>query len=129
MTHARLKKTACWKKDGGCQNNTTSSVEYSREGSKVDGINPLEALLGIWACNVPVWKHQSSALWACSVPVWERPASGARRESEPTGGRVVALSLFGVKSQETALTAPEGAGGSELLLLDERRESSVFSRE
>ena len=47
---------------------------------------------------------------------------------EPTGDRVVALSLFGVKSQGTALTAPEGTGGSELLLVDERRDYSVSSR-
>ena len=39
------------------------------------------------------------------------------------------LSLVGVKSQATALTAPDGTRGSDLLLLDERRGSSVFSRE
>ena len=37
----------CEKKDGGCQNNTTLSVEYSREGSKVNGANPSEVVLGI----------------------------------------------------------------------------------
>ena len=104
-------------------------MEYSREGSKVDVANPSEAVLGIRPCNVPVWEHQSSALWAYSVPGWERLASGARREPELTGGRVVALSLFGVKAQGTAPTAPEGAGGSELLLLDERRDSSASLRE
>ena len=64
-----------------------------------------------------------------SVPLWERPASGARRESEPTGGRVVALSLFDAKLREADLAAPERIGGSELFLLDERRDSSVLPRE
>ena len=41
------------------------------------------------------------------------------------GFRDVASSLFGVKSQKAAVTAPEGAGGSELLLLDERCDASV----
>ena len=49
----------CEKLEGGCQNNTTLSVEYSREGSKADGANPPEAVLGIWACNVPVREHLS----------------------------------------------------------------------
>ena len=35
----------CEKEDGGYQNNTTSSVEYSREGSNADGANPSEAVL------------------------------------------------------------------------------------
>ena len=103
-------------------------MEHSREESKVDGANPSEAVLGIWVCDVPVWEHQPSALWARTVPFWERPASGARRESEPTGACVVAWSLFGIKSQETTLAAPEGVGGSELFLLDEKREFSVLSR-
>ena len=33
-------------------------------------------------------------------------------------GLVVALSLFDVESRGTTTTAPEGTGGSELLLLD-----------
>ena len=40
--------------------------------------------------------------------------------SDPTVSRVVSPSLVGEKWQETALTAPDGAGGSKLLLLDER---------
>ena len=89
-------------------------MEYSREGSKADGANPSEAVLGIWACNVPVREHQ---------------ASGLRCESGPTVSRAVSPSLFIKKTQEAALTAPEGAGGSELLLLDERCDSSVDVRE
>ena len=89
-------------------------MEYSNEGSEVDGANSSEDVLRIWVCNVPAWAHQSSVLWAFSVFFWERPTSGAQRESETTVVRVAAVSLFGVKSQETALTAPEGAGGSEL---------------
>ena len=73
-----------------------------REGSKVDGANPSEAVLGIWVCSVPVWEHQSSAHWARSALLWERPASGARRESEPTGAPVVALLLFGLSGSRCA---------------------------
>ena len=59
-------------------------VEYSREGSKVDGANPSEAVLGIWVCNVPLWEHQSSALLACSVPLRNtRP----REHEAPSFGR------------------------------------------
>ena len=52
----------CEKEDGGFQN-TTLSVEYSREGSTADGANPSEAVMGIWACNVPVREHQASAVF------------------------------------------------------------------
>ena len=105
----------CEKYDGGCQNSTNLSAEYSREGSKADGANPTEAVLVIWAYDVPVREHR---------------ASGARCESEPTVSRLVSSSLFGEKSQEAALTAaPEGAGGSKLLLLDERCDYSVDLRE
>ena len=38
-------------------------MEYSREGSKADGSNPSKAVLGIWACNVPVREHQASAVF------------------------------------------------------------------
>ena len=41
----------------------------------------------------------------------------------------MSTSLFGEKSQEASLPAPEGAGGSELRLLDERCDSSVDLRE
>ena len=58
----------CEKKGGSFQNSTTLSVEYSREGSKVDVDNPSEAVLGIWVCNVPAWEHKSSALWAVASP-------------------------------------------------------------
>ena len=64
----------CEKEDGGYQNNTTSSVEYSREGSNADGAIPSEAVLGIWVCNVPVREHQASAVRACNVPVREHQA-------------------------------------------------------
>ena len=43
----------CEKKDGGCQNSTILSMEYSREGSKVDGSSPSEAVLGIWVYDIP----------------------------------------------------------------------------
>ena len=86
------------------------SVEYSREGSNVHGADPSEAVLGVWACNVPVWEQHFSVLWACSIPVWERPASGARRKSQPTGGRVVALSLFGVRIATTCQLRLKGQG-------------------
>ena len=111
--------------DRGCQDSTTLSVEYSREGLNADGANPSEAVLGIWACNIPVREHQASAVCACNVPVREHQASGARCESEPTVSRLVSPSLFGEKSEEADLTAPEGAGGSKLLLLEERCDSSV----
>ena len=65
----------CEKKDGGCQNNTTLSVEYSREGSNTDGANRSEAVLAIWACNVPVREYQASATWARNVPFREHQAS------------------------------------------------------
>ena len=47
----------------------------------------------------------------------------------PTVSSAVSPSLFGEKSKEDALTAPEGAGGFKLLLLDERCDSSVDIRE
>ena len=59
----------------GCQNHTTLSVECSREGSKADEANPSEAVLGIWACNVPVREHKASATRACNVPFREHQAS------------------------------------------------------
>ena len=90
---------------------------FERKGQNVNGVkNSLEAVLEILVTNVPVEEQQFSALWAGSVPFWERRASGTRRESEPTGGRVVVLSLFRVKSRETAFAAPEGAGGLGLFL-------------
>ena len=90
---------------------------------------PIGSRVGRLGLHDPLWKHQSSALWACSVPLWEHQASGAGCESEPTVSRVVASSLFGVKLHETALTAPEGGGGSDSFLLDERCDSSVHLRE
>ena len=108
-------------KDGGWQNNTTLSVDYSKEGSKA-------VLEKFRACNVPVLEHQAWALWACGVSLREHEVSGARRESDPSVSCVVASSLVGIKPQETALTAPEGASGSELFLLDERRDSPVIVR-
>ena len=96
------------------------SMEYSREGSKADGTNPSEAVLGIWAYTVPVREHQASAVWACNVPVREHQASGSRHESGPTDSRAASPSLFGEKLQEAALPAPEGAGGVKLRMLDER---------
>ena len=104
-------------------------MEYSREGSKADGANPPGAVLIIWACNVPVREHQASAVRACNVLVREHQASGSRSESGRTVSHVVSPSLLGEKSQEAALTAPEGAGGSKLLLLDERYDPSVDIRE
>ena len=55
--------------------------------------------------------------------------SESRFKSEPTVSRLVSPLLFAEKSQETNLTAPEGAGGSKLLLLDEICDSSVDLRE
>ena len=46
--------------------------------------------------------------------------SESRFKSEPTVSRLVSPLLFAEKSQETNLTAPEGARGSKLLLLDGR---------
>ena len=57
------------------------------------------------------------------------PSSGARFESEPTIPRLVPPSPFREKSQEAALAAAEGAGGSKPLLLDDRCDSSVKLRE
>ena len=65
----------CEKWDGGCENNNTIFAEYSREGCKADGANPSDAVLGIWACNVPVREHQVSAARACNVPFREHQAS------------------------------------------------------
>ena len=113
----------CKKQDGGCQNNTTLYVEYSREGLKADGTNPSEAVLGIWTCNVPVREHQVSAVRACDVLVREHKASGSRCESGPMVCRVVFPSLFVEKSQEAVRTALEDAGSSTLRLLDERCDS------
>ena len=86
-------------------------------------------MLEIWAWNVPVREHQSSAGRACDVLVREHQASESQCESGPTVSRVVSLSLFGEKSQEASLTAPEGAGGSTLLPFEERCDSSVDLRE
>ena len=103
-------------------------VEYSREGSKADGANSSDAVLLIWACNVPDRGHQAVAVRACNVPVRGHLASGARGESGPTGSRLVSPSLFCEKPPEAALAAPEGAGGVKLLPLDERCDSSVNLR-
>ena len=125
----------------GCQNNTTLSVEYSREGSKADGANPSEAVLEIWAGNVPVRehqalaaracngpfrKHQASAVLSCNVPVRERQGSAVRacdvpvRSTRPRDhdARPDPRSLapcprrsMAKNRQKLLLTAPEGAGG------------------
>ena len=115
----------CKKWDGGCQNNTTLFVEYSREGSNDDGANPSETVLGIWACNFPVREHQSSAVRACNVPVRENQALGSRCESGPRFLAPCPRPSFAKNRQKLLLTAPEGAGGSKLLLLDERYDTSV----
>ena len=44
-------------------------MEYAKEGLKADGDNPLEAVLVVWACIVPVREHRASDVWAYSVPV------------------------------------------------------------
>ena len=67
----------------GCQNNTTLSVGYSREGSKADGVNPSEAVREHQAsaarvCNVPFREHQASAVLSCNVPVREHQPSAVR---------------------------------------------------
>ena len=149
----------CEKLDGGCQNNTTLSVEYSREGSNADGANPSEAVLRIWAFNVPgrehhasavrdynvpVREHQASIVRACNVPVREHQASAGRacnvpvRNTRPPNHNASPDPRFlapcprrslAKKPLKLLLTAPEGAGGSKLLLLDERCDSSVDLRE
>ena len=101
-------------------------MEYSREVSKADEANPSEAVLGIWACNVPVREHQALAVLSCNVlvrehqvgrsglkcPRSEHQASGSRCETGPTVSRAVSPSLNGEKNrQKLLLTAPEGAGG------------------
>ena len=103
-------------------------MDYSREGSNADGANPPEAVLAIWACNVPVREHQASAIRAGNVFVREHQASGSRCESAPAVSRVVSSSLFGESLGETALPAPEEAEGSKLLLLYERCDSSIDLR-
>ena len=70
-------------------------VEYSREGSKADGANSSDAVLLIWACNVPDRGHQAVEVRACNVPVREHQVSGSQGESGPTVSRVVSPSLFG----------------------------------
>ena len=62
----------CEKQEGGCQNSTTCSVEYSSLRSKTDGAEP----------SVSIWG-------AGSVLFRERWAPGARDESSPTGPGLV----------------------------------------
>ena len=145
----------------------TTAMQCSREGSKADGANPSEAMLGIWACNVPVREHQASAARACNVsfrehqasavlscnvpvqehnvPVQEHQGSAVRacnvpvRNTRPRDhdARPDSRSLapcprrsFVEKPPEAAFNcARRGRGGSKLLLLDERCDSSVDLRE
>ena len=103
----------------GCQNITTLSVEYSREGSTADGANPSEAVLEIWACNVPVREHQASAVQACNVPFRDHKASAVLscnvpvREHQGSAVRAcnVPVAHLAKNRQKLLLTAPEGAGG------------------
>ena len=39
----------------------------------------------MWACTVPVWEHQASAVRACNVPVREHQASAVRACNVPSG--------------------------------------------
>ena len=59
------------------------------------------------------------------------PADRQRGGGDETPARfdLVSPSLFREKSQEAALTAPEGAGGSKPLLLDERCDLSADLRD
>ena len=130
-------------------------MEYSREGSKADGANLSEAVLGIWACNVPFQEHHASVVRACNVSVREYQASAVRACNVPfRGHQASAVRSCNVPVRNTRprdydasldprflapcprrslaknrqklfLTAPEVAEGSELLLLDERCDSSV----
>ena len=64
----------------GCQNNTTLSVGYSREGSKADGVNPSEAVREHQAsaarvCNVPFREHQASAVLSCNCLLYTSDAA------------------------------------------------------
>ena len=106
----------CEKQEGGCQNSTTCSVEYSSLGSKTDGDEP----------SVSIWG-------AGSVLLRERWAPGARDEYRPTDPGLVSPSLTGEKRPEGACAPrdglcrrPRGAGGSEPVLLDGSCGSSAF---
>ena len=83
----------CEKQEGGCQNSTTCSVEYSNLGSTTDGAEP----------SLSIWKDGS-------VLLRERWAPGARDESGPTDPGLVSPSLIGEKWQEGARAAPDGLG-------------------
>ena len=68
----------CKKQEGGCQNSTTCSVEYSSVGPKTDGAEP----------SVIIWRDGS-------VLFREHWTPGARDEHGPTDPGLVALSLVG----------------------------------
>ena len=106
----------CKKMEGGCQNNTTFLVEYSRVGLKFEGGEPSEDMV----------EARSAALWGHWVADADRGAG-----LTVTGGG--ALSRVGETSPEVSLSAPidwgsTGAGGSEPVLFDERSESPARRR-
>ena len=107
----------CEEQEGGCQNSTTCSVEYSSLWSKTDDAEP----------SVSIWG-------AGSVLLRERWAPGAREQTGPTDPGLVAPSLIGEKWPEVTRAAPDGlcrrprrTGGSEPVLLDESCDSSAFA--
>ena len=55
----------------------TNPLQLHPKMAKIDGANPSVASMNISVCNVPFWKHQSSALWVSSVPLRKHQASGA----------------------------------------------------
>ena len=99
----------CGRQEGGCQNSTTSSVEYSNLGSKDRRCRGIGEYLG-----------------AGRVLLRERWAPGARDESGPTDPCLVSPLLRGEKWPEGARAALDDrcqrskeARGSEPVLLDE----------
>ena len=105
----------CENMEGGCQNNTTFPVEYSRVASKFEEGEPSEGMVEAHCSPVGHWVADEDRGAGLTV----------------TGGG--ALSRVGETSPEVALSAPidsgsSGARGSEPGLLDERSESSARRR-
>ena len=115
-------------------------MEYSREGSKADGANPSEAVLGIWACTTPSGNtrpRQFGPVMSSSGntrprqfgPVMSPFGNTRPRDYDASPDpRFLAPCPRGSLAkyrQKLPLTVPEGAEGSKMLLFDERCDSSV----
>ena len=86
---------------------------------------PVGSLVGRLGLQCPPLGTSVLSIFGLLCPPQQHQASGARRESEPTGSRVVASSLFGKKMQEITPTAPEGTGALSCFCLTRAR---LFSK-